>query len=320
MLIGYHASHEQFAPSELLSLVQKAETFGFDAAMASDHISPFSLRQGQSGFVWSWLGAALATTKLSFGTVNAPGQRYHPAIVAQAIATLAQMFPERFWVALGSGQFINEHVAGTQWPSEKERDERMLECAGVIKALLRGDTVNHEGLVSVSEAKLYCLPAKMPGILGAAVTAETAAFVAPWSDGLITVAQDRDKMTDVVSAFREAGGRGKPMYLQAQVSFDQSYEAALEGAYDQWRMSVLPSDALVDTRTPDEIDELSAGIQREDVAQRVRVSEQLDRHVDWLKGDEELGFDAVYIHNVNRRQSEFIEAFGKKVIPRVKGA
>src|SRR5918995_402205 len=117
MLIGYHASHEQFSPAELLGLVRLAERSGFEAAMASDHISPFSLRQGQSGFVWSWLGAALATTQLSFGTVNAPGQRYHPTIVAQAIATLSQMFPERFWVALGSGQFINEHVVGTQWPS-----------------------------------------------------------------------------------------------------------------------------------------------------------------------------------------------------------
>src|SRR5688572_6099129 len=104
MQVGYHASHEQFPPDELLRLVHRAEAAGFDCAMCSDHLAPFSGRQGESGFAWSWLGAAMATTRLSFGTVNAPGQRYHPAVIAQAAATLSQMFPGRFWLALGSGQ------------------------------------------------------------------------------------------------------------------------------------------------------------------------------------------------------------------------
>src|SRR5687768_8491286 len=102
--IGYHASHEQFHPADLLRFVQDAERAGFEAAMCSDHFHPWSERQGESGFAWSWLGAAMATTSLSFGTVNAPGQRYNPAIVAQAAATLGAMFPGRFWVALGSGE------------------------------------------------------------------------------------------------------------------------------------------------------------------------------------------------------------------------
>lgn len=101
-VIGYHCSHEQFAPSDLLGYVRRAEAAGFRAAMCSDHFHPWSDRQGQSGFAWSWLGAALHATALPFGTVNAPGERYHPAVVAQAAATLAEMFPGRFWLALGT--------------------------------------------------------------------------------------------------------------------------------------------------------------------------------------------------------------------------
>src|SRR5918996_3389117 len=101
-VFGIHASHEQIPPADLLAAVVAAERAGFDAAMCSDHFSPWSERQGESGFAWSWLGAALQATRLSFGVVTAPGQRYHPALTAQAAATLAEMFPDRFWMALGT--------------------------------------------------------------------------------------------------------------------------------------------------------------------------------------------------------------------------
>ncbi|MQA35359.1 LLM class flavin-dependent oxidoreductase, partial [Modestobacter roseus] len=127
-VLGFHNSHEQVHPADLLRAVQHAEQVGFTAAMCSDHLEPWNERQGQSGFAWSWLGAALATTGLPFGAVNAPGQRYHPVIVAQAIATLGSMFPGRFWVALGSGEAMNEHVTGHVWPRKELRDARLREC------------------------------------------------------------------------------------------------------------------------------------------------------------------------------------------------
>jgi coenzyme F420-dependent glucose-6-phosphate dehydrogenase len=315
MLIGYHCSHEQFSPGELLDLAQLAESAGFQVAMASDHFSPFSLRQGESGFVWSWLGAALARTSISLGTVNAPGQRYHPAIIAQAAATLCQMFPGRFWLALGSGQLINEQVTGEPWPNEEDRNRRLLESAEAIRALLAGQTVTHDGLVTLKEARLFTLPLTPPKLLGAAITAETAAWAAGWADGLITVAQPHEELRKVVSAFRSNGGEAKPLYLQAQVSFDETYEAALMGAHDQWRMSLLPSDASVDAETPEEIDRLSNDFTPEDVATRVRVSADPDQHIEWIKQDRDLGFDAVFIHNVNRQQQRFIEVFGAEVLP-----
>src|SRR4029078_3226220 len=130
-VFGFHCSHEQIDPAQLLLDVQQAERAGFTAGMSSDHFSPWSTRQGEYGFSWSFLGAALATTQLPFGIVNAPGQRYHPAIIAQAIATLAEMFPGRFWAALGSGAASNEHITGGGWPPKATRDARLRECVEV---------------------------------------------------------------------------------------------------------------------------------------------------------------------------------------------
>lgn len=136
---GLHASHEQIPPADLLDAVVRAEQAGFTAAMCSDHFSPWSVRQGESGFAWSWLGAALqATDQTPFGVVNAPGQRYHPAIVAQAVASLASMYPGRFWAALGSGEASNEHITGARWPRKDLRNARLRECVDIIRALLEG--------------------------------------------------------------------------------------------------------------------------------------------------------------------------------------
>src|SRR5919112_3059232 len=151
-VIGFHNSHEQVPPAELLRAVQHAEQVGFTAAMCSDHLEPWNERQGHSGFAWSWLGAALATTGLPFGAVNAPGQRYHPVIIAQAIATLGEMYPDRLWVALGSGEASNEHVTGEPWPAKAERNARLGECVDVIRALLRGEEVSLDGHVRVDRA------------------------------------------------------------------------------------------------------------------------------------------------------------------------
>ncbi|WP_228059509.1 LLM class flavin-dependent oxidoreductase [Plectonema radiosum] len=137
--IGYHASHEQFKPSELLKWVQMAEQAGFTLALSSDHFYPWSEQQGQSGFAWSWLGAAMqATPTVSYRVVCAPGQRYHPAIIAQAAATLAEMFPNRFWLTVGSGQALNEHITGEHWPCKSQRNARLKECVDIIRALWGG--------------------------------------------------------------------------------------------------------------------------------------------------------------------------------------
>jgi coenzyme F420-dependent glucose-6-phosphate dehydrogenase len=152
--IGYHVSHEQFKPGQLLKWTQLAEQAGFTHALSSDHFLPWGENQGQSGFAWAWLGAAMQATNLHFRVVNAPGQRYHPAIIAQAAATLMEMFPHRFWLTVGSGQALNEHITGIRWPSKGDRNRRLKECVDIIRDLWAGKTVNHRGLVQVEEAKL----------------------------------------------------------------------------------------------------------------------------------------------------------------------
>jgi G6PDH family F420-dependent oxidoreductase len=155
VLCAYHASHEQFAPSALVRYVRLAEQAGFTAVSSSPHFQPWSVRQGQSGFAWAWLGAAMQVTSLPFNLVCAPGQRYHPVIIAQAAATLADLFPGRFQLALGSGEARNERVLGKPWPPKAERHAHLLECVHIIRALWAGETVTHEGRVRVAEGKLY---------------------------------------------------------------------------------------------------------------------------------------------------------------------
>ena len=314
--IGYHSSHEQFAPADLLKYVQRAEKAGFRAVMCSDHFTPWSERQGQSGFAWTWLGAAMHATKLPFGVVNAPGQRYHPAIIAQAAATLAQMFPGRFWVALGSGQYMNEHITGEGWINKPLRNERLRECVDVIRALWRGETVSLDGkYVTVDEAKLYVQPETPPLLIGAAITPETAEWVGSWADGIITVVKPVEKQKQFIEAFRRGGGVGKPMYLQAQTSYAATDAQAREGAYEQWRNNILESRVLSELRMPNQFDTLGELVRPDDLEGHIRISSDVQRHIDWLRQDIELGFERILVHNVNRDQERFIDAFGEKVLP-----
>lgn len=155
MNIGFHASHEQFTPRHLLALVQKAEQAGFQSILSSDHFHPWSEAQGESGFAWSWLGAAMQATSLDYGVVNAPGQRYHPAIIAQASATLDQMFPGRFWLCQGSGQALNENITGDKWPSKEIRNARLKESVEMIRELWKGEYVTHHGIVNGKRQTLH---------------------------------------------------------------------------------------------------------------------------------------------------------------------
>jgi coenzyme F420-dependent glucose-6-phosphate dehydrogenase len=306
--LGYHASHEQFRPSTLLSHVQAAERAGFRAAMCSDHFHPWSEQQGQSGFAWSWLGAALQATALPLGVVNAPGQRYHPAIIAQAAATLAEMFPDRFWIALGSGQALNEHITGDRWPSKRERNARLKEAAEVMRALWRGETVFHSGH--------FTRPLTPPLLVGAALTPETAGWLGGWADGLITVYKPREELQEVVDAFRDGGGRGKPMRLQMQISYAESDEEAEKAAHQQWRPNVFASPVLATLRMPAEFDAAAEYIEPGDLHGSIRISSDLERHADWIAEAFELGFSEILLHCIHRDQERFIRDFGEHVLPR----
>ncbi|WP_404191900.1 TIGR03885 family FMN-dependent LLM class oxidoreductase [Streptomyces tauricus] len=314
---GIHASHEQVPPADLLDAVVHAERKGFTAAMCSDHFSPWSVRQGESGFAWSWLGAALqATDQVPFGVVNAPGQRYHPAIVAQAVSSLAAMYPARFWVALGSGEASNEHITGARWPRKDVRNARLRECVDIIRALLQGEEISHDGLVTVDRARLWTLPPEVPPLIGAACSTATAAWCAEWADGLITVNAPREQLREIVGAYRDAGGRG-PLHLQAHLSWAPTEEEAAALAHDQWRTNVHGPPASWDLDSAELFDSVSEHVTPERVAESVNISSDLGRHTAWLQEYAELGFDAVMLHHVGRAQGPFIDTFAAEVLPRL---
>ncbi|URD51300.1 TIGR03885 family FMN-dependent LLM class oxidoreductase [Chroococcidiopsis sp. CCNUC1] len=314
--IGYHSSHEQFKPSELLQYVQMAQQAGFTHALSSDHFHPWSEQQGQSGFAWSWLGAAMqATPGLNYRVVCAPGQRYHPAIIAQAAATLAEMFPQRFWITVGSGQALNEAITGDKWLCKSDRNTRLKECVDIMRALWRGDTVTHQGLVCVEEAKLYSRPETPPLIIGAAVTAQTAEWLGSWADGLITISRPPEKLKQVVDAFRRGGGEGKPMLLKVQLSYDRNEDIARQKAHQQWRNNIFKNILMTELRSPQQFDAAGEFVKPEEMNEHVRISADPQQHIEWLQQDVELGFDELLLHNVNREQQQFIQVFGEKVLP-----
>lgn len=316
--IGYHGSHERFKPSELLQYMQVAEQSGFEAGMCSDHFHPWNEHQGQSGFTWSWLGVALQATHLSYGMVCAPGQRYNPAIIAQAAATLAEMFPGRLWCAFGTGQFLNEHITGEAWPPKKERQKRLEEAVTVIRALWAGETVTHRGMFTVEEAKLYTRPETVPLILGAALSDDTAEWVGSWADGIITAAKPVDDQKKFIEAFRRGGGTGKPMYLQAMHGYGRNKEQIEQEAWQNWRTNIFGSDIQADLKTPKHFEAVGNQVAPEAMQKAVRISTKLEDHARWLKEDIELGFDHIFVFNAAADQTEFIKTFGKEVLPQLK--
>jgi len=317
-VVGFHASHEQLHPSDLLAAVQAAETAGFDGAMCSDHFAPWGERQGQSAYTWSWLGAALATTSnLTFGTVSAPGQRYHPAILAQAMATLSAMHPGRLWVALGSGENVNEHITGDAWPSKTDRDARLRECVAIIRALLDGEEVTHHGHVTVDAARLWTLPEVAPLLIGPAITPQTAAAHAGWADGLATTNQSPEALRQVFDSYRQAGGKGE-LIVQVHLSWAESIQEAERVALDQWQTNTFPPPTCWDLPSPAAFDAASTDVGIDAVRTAVHVTDSLDELTDYLGSLVELGADRLYLHHVSgdpQTQQDFIAASAQRVLP-----
>ncbi|UJH92918.1 TIGR03885 family FMN-dependent LLM class oxidoreductase [Antarcticibacterium sp. 1MA-6-2] len=285
---------------------------------SSDHFHPWSDKQGESGFAWSWLGAAMQASSLDFSVVNAPGQRYHPAIIAQAMATLNEMFPDRLIICAGSGQLLNENITGEQWPPKEIRNARLKESVEVMRELWKGDYLTHKGIIKVENAKLFTTPKKTPTVYGAAITPKTAAWLAHWADGLITISKPLDELQRMVDAFRGNGGEGKPMALKVQISYSSSYERALEGAWEQWKNNIFPSRLLADIDTADKFDDLGEKVRKEDLKDYVIISDKAEAFIEKIQQYHEMGFERIIIHNVNKEQEEFIEFFSKNVLARFK--
>ncbi len=283
--IGYAAMFEQFTPSDLLEYCQVAEANGFTSVMASDHFHPWTPQQGQSAFVWAWLGALGATTNMRMGTgVTPPGYRYHPAIVAQAAATLEAMYPGRFWLGLGAGEALNEHIIGEYWPEAPARLERLMESIDVIKALWTGKVHKFTGKhIKLESAKLYTLPETPPPMLVATSGPIMSERTGRLCDGIITVGAADEKIKMLMGRFekgaREAGKdpATMPRMIQLHVSWADTQEAAEAQAVKEW-----PNGGMAfpkqDIRNPEDFEAMAKIVRPENFRGRVLMSPDLDKH------------------------------------------
>ncbi|WP_297345580.1 TIGR03557 family F420-dependent LLM class oxidoreductase [Amnibacterium sp.] len=319
---------EQFHPTEAVELAAYAESKGFSGVMAADHFQPWVPAQGQSAFVWSVLTALGERTKGDFGPgVTAPIFRWHPAIVAQASATLAAMYPGRHWLGLGSGEALNEHIVGQYWPEAPERINRMFEAVEIIDKLftgsLAGKDVKHSGkYFTLESTRLWTMPEQRPEILIATAGPVTAKRAGRTVDGLITVGAPLEKISGLFQKFddgrREAGKdpAAAPKVLQLHLSWAATDEEALANAMHEW-----PNGGMKfpkgDIRSPLEFEQMAKMVRPEDFEGRMVIGSDPDVHRASIQRFADLGFDRIYLHNVGRNQREWIDVFSRDVLPKI---
>lgn len=326
--IGYAAMLEQFGPNEVTDYSAAAEAAGFTGVMAADHFQPWVPRQGSAPFVWNVLTAIGARTAGDLGPgVTCPSFKMHPAIVAQASATLATMYPGRHWLGLGAGEALNEHVVGGYWPEGPERSSRMWEAVEIIKKLFAsgrtGKEVKHAGkYFTLETCRLWTVPEQDPEIYIATAGPLNAKRTGKLADGIITPGAAPAKIEMVLGKFaegaREAGKDPEtmPKVLQLHLSWAPTDEQALENAVTEWPNGGMKFDKG-DIRSPYHFEQMAKLVRPEDFEGRMVISSDPDAHRAEIQRYLDLGFDRIYLHNVGRNQTEWIEAFGREVLPKL---
>jgi coenzyme F420-dependent glucose-6-phosphate dehydrogenase len=316
--VGYKLSSEEFGPDDLVRYARRAEEVGFTFALVSDHFHPWIDRQGQSPFVWGVLGGvAQATRRLSVGTgVTCPTIRIHPAIVAQAAATAAAMMPGRFFLGVGSGENLNEHVLGDRWPSVDLRHEMLEEAMEVIRLLWQGGYQDYRGIhYTVENARIYTLPPEPPPIMVAASGPKAAELAGRMGDGLITTQPD----AKVARTFEEAGGAGKPRMVELTVCWAEREADARRLALEVWPISGLSGPLTSELPLPAHFEAAARMVTEDRIAQSIVCGPDAGRHVEAIRKAAEAGYDHVCVHQVGPDQEGFFRFYERQVLPQVTG-
>lgn len=312
--IGYTLSSEEHSPNTLVENARQAEAAGFAFASISDHFHPWIDRQGQSPFVWGVLGGiAQATDRLELMTgVTCPTIRIHPAIIAQAAATVAAMMPGRFSLGVGTGENLNEHILGDRWPAYDVRAEMLEEAVDVIRLLWEGGSQSFYGLYyTVENARIYSLPEQLPPLLVAGSGPSSAELAGRLGDGFVSTAPK----AELVSAFEEAGGSGKPRYGQVHVCYHKSEAQARKIAHEIWPNAAIRGDLGQELPTPTHFEQAAQMVTEADVAEVVVCGPDVQRHLDAIQEYIDAGFDHVYIHQIGPDQSAFIDFYQQHILP-----
>lgn len=319
--IGYALSSEEHPPRMLVENACEAEEAGFEFALISDHFHPWTERQGQSSFVWSVLGAiATSTSRLEVGTgVSCPTVRIHPAIVAQASATVAAMMPGRFFLGVGTGENLNEHVHGDRWPASDVRREMLEEAVGVIRELWTGDEISHRGrYYTVENATLYTTPESPPPLMVAASGELAASLAGRIGDGFISTAPD-SSLVDAFLNARDKDGDGDhasvPRYGMLTVCWAADEAQARKTALEWWPNAALHGELSVELPLPAHFEQATVDVTEELIGEAIICGPDIQRHLDAIESFADAGFDHVYIHQVGPDQGGFMEFYREHILP-----
>ena len=313
--IGYALSSEEHPPNDLVRNARRAEQSGFSFAAISDHYHPWIDRQGQSAFVWSVIGAiSQATSTLKLGTgVTCPSFRIHPAIVAQAAATAAAMMPGRFFLGLGSGENLNEHILGEHWPRAPIRQDMLAEAIEVIRQLWEGGYQSYEGqYFTVENARIYTLPDEPPPIVLAAGGPTAAEMAGDLADGIWVVAPERS----LLDTYAEAGGKG-PRYGQVKLCWATDTDAAKQTVSEWWPNAGIGGELSQELPLPRHFQQAAALVTPEALAEKIPMGPDPEQYVEAVKAFADAGFSHVYLHQIGPDQEGFFDFFTRELAPRL---
>jgi G6PDH family F420-dependent oxidoreductase len=312
--LGYSLSSEEHRPEDLVRFARRAEEVGFRYASISDHFHPWIATQGNSPFAWSVLGAiANATSTLEVGTgVTCPTVRYHPAIIAQAAATMASLMPGRFFLGVGTGENLNEHIVGARWPSYDTRAAMLEEAISLIRALWVGDRVDHHGTYfTVENARLYTLPEAPPPIVVAAGGPKAAELAGRIGDGLINYVAD----PKVVEGFEGGGQPGRPKYLQINVCWNEDEAEARRLAHEICPSVGLPGELGNLLPTPTHYEQAIKTVTEDDIAKVIVCGPDAERHLAKIREGIEAGYDHLHVYQVGPDQEGFFRFYEREILP-----
>jgi coenzyme F420-dependent glucose-6-phosphate dehydrogenase len=322
--LGYKAGTEQFPPTELLEYAIDAEKSGFDSIDVSDHFHPWS-EEGQAAFTWTWLGAlASHTTRIHMGPgITCPILRYHPAIIAQAAATLSCFAPGRTYLGVGTGEALNEYAATGMWPEYEEREERLLEAIDLIRQLWSGKEITFEGkYYRTKKARLYTPPAAPIPIYYSALAPRSAKMAGKYADGIITVGGKQPALYKQILQNFEDGAQqaGKnpsnmPKLLELNVEYTNDLETAIEYQQRYWAGTYVPALFNQKIYTPAMSAENGQAVGPDTIKKSGCISANADDHIKFATQYIELGFNQLFFHSAHPDQRAFLERYAHDVLP-----
>ena len=323
VMLGWNAASEQYDPLDMLDQAVAAEKAGFESISASDHFHPWD-PSGHSCNIWTWLGAAAARLNgIEIGTgVTCPILRYNPAILAQSAATVDRMNKGDFYLGVGTGEAMNEYPMTGLWPGYDKRQDMMREAVELMRLLWSGDEVTFNGkYYGTRKARLYTMPRRRIPIYVSSLVPNSAFFAGYYGDGLISVANTPEVMKAIIANF-EAGARkaGKdpekmPKQVEIMVAYTDDVDAAVKIFKQYWAGTTIIATHLQNIYTPEMVAANGAVVGDDVIRNRQCISRNPEVHAKSAQRFIDAGFNRLYFHSAGPDQYEFIEGYGRDVLP-----